>query len=106
MRYRESLRAALPLGDFLETSFEVQGVAMAAAGTGDARLGVLLAASVEALWESLGVSVSVRFWDALLERYLGPAREALGDEADGVHAEGRALPFDDAVELALASAAP
>jgi predicted ATPase/class 3 adenylate cyclase len=102
-RYRESLRAALPLGDLLETSFEVQGVAMAAAGAGDARLGVLLAASVEALWESLGTSPSVRFWDELLTRYLGQARAALGGEAHGVHAEGRALPFDDAVELALSS---
>jgi hypothetical protein len=102
-RYRESLRAALPLGDLLETSFEVQGVAMAAAGAGDARLGALLAASVEALWESLGTSPPVRFWGELLERYLGPARAALGGEADAVHAEGRALPFNDAVELALSS---
>ena len=102
-RYRESLRAALPLGDLLETSFEMQGVAMAAAGEDDARLGVLLAACVEALWESMGLMVSVPFWDALLERYLGPARAALGGEAAAVHAEGRALPFDDAVELALAT---
>ena len=102
-RYRASLRAALPLGDLVETSFEVQGVAMAAAGAGDARLGVLLAASVEALWESLGTSLSVAFWDALLARYLDPARKALGDDAQAVHAEGRALPFDDAVELALSS---
>ena len=101
-RYRESLRAALPLGDLLETSFEVQGVAMAVAGAGDARLGVRLAASVEALWESLGTSPSVRFWDELLERYLAPARVALGDEAEAVHAEGIALPFVDAVDLALA----
>jgi len=28
-RYRESLRAALELGDVIETSFEVQGIAMA-----------------------------------------------------------------------------
>ena len=47
------------------------------------------------------LSISVAFWDALLERYLGPAREQLGDEADAVWAEGRALAFDDAVELAL-----
>jgi hypothetical protein len=72
------------------------------AGAGDARLGVRLAASVEALWESLGTSPSVRFWDELLERYLAPARVALGDEADAVYAEGIALPFADAVDLALA----
>jgi predicted ATPase/class 3 adenylate cyclase len=100
-RYRESLRAALPLGDVIETSFEVQGVAMAAAGLGDARRALLLAGAVEALWESLGTSIEIAFWDALLERYLGPSREQLGAEADAVWAEGRELPFDDAVELAL-----
>jgi predicted ATPase/class 3 adenylate cyclase len=104
-RYRESLRAALPLGDVIETSFEVQGVAMAAAGNGDPRRALLLAGAVEALWESLGTSISVAFWDALLERYLGPAREQLGEEAAAVWAEGRALPFDEAVQLATAPAA-
>jgi predicted ATPase/class 3 adenylate cyclase len=100
-RYRQSLRAAIPLGDVVETSFEVQGVAMSQAGGGDPRRAVTLASSVEALWESLGVSISVAFWDALLERYLAPARASLGDELDSVRAEGRALAFDDAVELAL-----
>ena len=100
-RYRQSLRAALPLGDVVETSFEVQGVAMSQAGGGNPRRAVILASSVEALWESLGVSISVAFWDALLERYLGPARASLGDELEAVRAEGRALAFDDAVELAL-----
>jgi predicted ATPase len=99
-RYRESLQAALPLGDVIETSFEVQGLAMAAAGAGDAHRALLLAGSVEALWESLGTSISIAFWDALLERYLGPARERLGAEADAVWEKGRRLAFDDAVELA------
>lgn len=100
-RYRESLRAALPLGDVLETSFEVQGVAMSAAGAGDPRRALRLAASVEALWESLGTSFSVAFWDLLLERYIGGARERLGADADAVWSEGRAMAFADAVDLAL-----
>ena len=100
-RYRQSLRAALPLGDIVETSFEVQGVAMSEAATGDPHRALVLAGSVEALWESLGVSFSIGFWDALLERYLAPTRASLGDEYDAVRAEGRALGFDDAVELAL-----
>ena len=99
-RYRESLQAALPLGDVIETSFEVQGVAMAVAGNGPERA-LRLAASVEALWESLGIAISIRFWVALLERYIGPARAQLRAEADAVWAEGRAMAFDDAVELAL-----
>ena len=102
-RYRESLRAALPLGDVIETSFEVQGVAMAVAGNGDPETALRLAGSVAATWESLGISISVAFWDALLERYLGPAREQLGGRLDAIWAEGRALAFDDAVALALES---
>jgi hypothetical protein len=96
-----SLQAALPLGDVVETSFEVQGVAMAEAGAGDPRRAVVLAASVEALRESLGLGMSIAFWDALLERYPAPARRTLGDEYDSVRAEGRALAFDDLVERAL-----
>jgi predicted ATPase len=100
-RYRQSLQAALPLGDVIETSFEVQGVAMAVAGNGDPERGLRLAASVEALRESLGISISIPFWDALLERYLDPARERLGADTEAIWAEGRVLAFDDAVELAL-----
>jgi tetratricopeptide (TPR) repeat protein len=100
-RYRHSLHSALVLGDVVEAGFEVQGVAMAEAGAGNPRRALLLAESVEALRESLDLAISLAFWDALLERYLAPARAALGDEYDAVRAEGRALAFDDAVELAL-----
>ena len=81
-RYRQSLRAALPLGDVIETSFEVQGVAMAVAGSGDPERALRLAASVEALWESLGISMSVAFSDALLVQYIGGAREQVGEKAE------------------------
>jgi hypothetical protein len=101
-RYRQSLRAALPLGDVVETGAEIQGVAMSEAGRGNARLAIVLASSVKAHWESLGLTLSIAFWDALLERYLAPARASLGDELGDVRAEGRALAFDDAVALALA----
>ena len=44
--------------------------------------GIRLAAAVEALWESLGTKISIPFWNALLERYIGTARAALGAGAD------------------------
>ena len=103
LRYRRSLEAALPLGDVLETSFEVQGVAMARAGLERTEHALVLAGAVEALWESLGTSPSVRFWDALLDRYIGVARRKLGTSAEAAWREGRALDFDDAVALALSS---
>ena len=103
-RYGESLRAALELGDIIETSIEVQGVAMAIAGQGKSARALELAAAVEALWRSLGTDLHVRFWDRLLERYLGDARTAAGTDAEAAWARGRALAFDDAVALALQEA--
>jgi hypothetical protein len=101
-RYRESLQAGLPLGDVIETSVAVQGVAMASAGSGDPHRALRLAASVEALSESLGLQASTPFWDELLEKYIGAACEALGTDADTAWAEGRAMTLDDAVGVALA----
>jgi predicted ATPase len=103
-RYRESLRAALDLGDVIETSIEVQGVAMARAGQGDSARALELDASVEALWRSLGTDLHVAFWERLLERYLGDARTALGPDAEAARTRGLELPFDDAVALALQEA--
>jgi hypothetical protein len=100
-RYRESLAAVLLLGDVLETSFEVQGVAMSAAGRGDAVRALTLAAAVEALWEERAITISVPFWDDLLRTHIGLAREGLGPEADSCWAEGRRLGFEEAVALAL-----
>jgi predicted ATPase len=100
-RYREALQAGLPLGDVIETGVAIQGVAMASAGSGNAHRALRLAASVEALFESLGLWTSTPFWDELLDKHIGAAREALGDDADAVWAEGRAISFDDAVSLAL-----
>jgi predicted ATPase/class 3 adenylate cyclase len=98
--YRESLRAALPLGDVLETSFEVQGIAMSAAGLGDDRRATTLGAAVEAAWQERGIAISVAFWDALLEKHIAAARRRL-DDGNAVWAEGRSLSFERAVELAL-----
>ena len=56
-------------------------MAMAWAGLGRPERALVLAAAVEALWESLGTSPSVRFWDELLDRYVGAARRELGASA-------------------------
>lgn len=99
--YGQSLALARVLGDRIETSFEIQGVAMSLAGLGDSRKACLLGASVRGEFTRLGVDPHMRFWDALLDRYLVRARETLGsDAAERAEKDGRLLSFDDAVELA------
>jgi non-specific serine/threonine protein kinase len=112
--YKQSLVLAHAIGDKVEISFEVQGVAMSLAGLGEAlsetkrsrldevKLAIQLGGAVKAEWDRLGVDIHVRFWDALLDRYLGAARQALGTETYEVEwNKGRDLSFDDAVKLAL-----
>ena len=94
-------RRGCPLGDVVETGAAIEGVAMASAGSGDAYRALSLLASLEALYESLGLRTSLPFWDELLDKYIGAAREALGAEADTAWAEGRTMTLDDAVGVAL-----
>ena len=62
-----------------------------------------LAGAVKAEWDRLGADIHVRFWDELLERYLGAARQSLPIEHyEREWNKGRELTFDDAVKLALA----
>jgi predicted ATPase len=104
-RYRRSLRAAVALGNRTEEAIEVQGVAMAAAGRGDAERALRLAAAADRAYSDLGVDISgVAFWNALLEKNLGRARNGLGvAEAAASAEEGARLSLDEAVEEALSS---
>ena len=116
--YKQSLVLANAIGDKVEISFEVQGVAMSLAGLGLADLAeenrsdvsespllgvaIQLAGAVNAEWDRLGADIHVRFWDALLDRYLGAARRTLETEVAEMESnKGTTLLFDDAVKLAL-----
>ncbi|HZE68943.1 MAG TPA: protein kinase [Pyrinomonadaceae bacterium] len=100
--YQQSLALARAIGDKVEISFEVQGVAMSLAGLGRANLTLELAGAVKAEWDRLGADIHVRFWDDLLDRYIGSAKHALGTESSEKEwRKGRELSFDDAVKLAL-----
>ena len=102
--YQESLRHAQAIGDRLEVSFEVQGVAMSLAGLGRADEAVRLEAAASAELQRLGVDVHLRFWDALIERHIGGARRALGEDAAARRRdEGRAIGFDETTATALAA---
>jgi predicted ATPase/class 3 adenylate cyclase len=103
-RYRRALELAVKLGDRSETAFEIQGVAMAAAGMSLAARALRLGGAAAAEFDALGIDYTgVHFWNALLDRYLGRARAELGAEA--AHAawqEGRRTDFESAINEALA----
>jgi predicted ATPase len=103
--YRQSLTLAEAIGDRLETSFEIEGLSVALAGLGDHATAVRLSAAARAEWTRKGVAFQIGFWDALVSRYLEPARIALGpDRAEGVARAGSDLSFEEAIREAHAAA--
>ena len=93
------------MGDRLETSFEVERISMSVAGLGDHETAVRLAAAARAEWARLGVTMQIRFWDALIDRYIAPARAALGPaRAEAAASAGRGMTFEDAVREAYHAA--
>jgi len=106
-RYRRALELAVELGDRSETAIEIQGVAMAAACVSLAARALRLGGAAAAELDALAIDYTgIRFWNALLERYLGRARVELGAEAaDAAWQEGRRMDFESAVEEALAEGA-
>jgi hypothetical protein len=103
--YRESLMLAEAIGDRVETSFEVEGIGMSLAALGHHAPALRLIGAMRAERARLGVNLQVRFWDALLERYVIPVRAALGPErTEAAEASGRELTFEDAVAAARLAA--
>lgn len=101
-RYRLSLEAAWQTGDQAETGYELQGMAMAAAGKGEAERALRLASAADANIRKLGVEQLPPFWASLIDRHVEIARNALGEErANAAWGAGRALSLQAAVELAL-----
>ena len=100
--YQKSLVLARDLDDRVETGFEVQGVAMSLAGLGQSAASLRLASAALAEWERVGANIHVRFWEELMDRYLGLARKELGPTASEAEWEGgRRLSFDETVAVAL-----
>jgi hypothetical protein len=78
---------------------------VALAGLGDHATAVRLSAAARAEWTRKGVAFQIGFWDALVSRYLEPARIALGpDRAEGVARAGSDLSFEEAIREAHAAA--
>ena len=107
-RYRRSLALAVEINDRAEIGYEVQGIAMATAGRGQPELALRLAGAAAAEFDALAIDLSgPSFWTALLDRYLGQARSALGEKAaEAAWEEGRRTGFEYAVALALDNDVP
>ncbi len=104
--YAESLLLAEAIEDRLEVSFEIEGIAMSLAGLGDHEAAVRLSAATRAEWARNGVNMQIRFWDALIDRYMVPARAALGPERTAAATRaGADLAFESAIREAHAAAA-
>jgi predicted ATPase/class 3 adenylate cyclase len=100
--YSRQVAHWLETGDVLGQTFEVLGLAMAAAGLGRDEDALRLEAAVDAEWEELGVKARPRVIETWRERDLGAARARLGEpRATAASEEGRAMAWEQALRLAL-----
>jgi non-specific serine/threonine protein kinase len=96
----EGLRLSVALRDWFPIPIGLGGFAGIAAMTRRPRRALRLAAAAQAIAAEREFS-SPKPRDAMVERWLVPARAAAGASAARVEAEGRALTLDEAVALAL-----
>jgi predicted ATPase len=100
--YSLQLEKWLLTGDVLDQSFEMLGLAMAAAGLGQDENALRLEAAVETTWRELGVAARPRVLETWRERDLSSARVRLGEaRATAALEDGREMAWERAIELAL-----
>jgi predicted ATPase len=101
-RHRLSaLETALTNGWENQQTIEVFGLAMIAGGLARDEAAVRLEGAVEARWEELDIGSRPRVLETWRERDLGAARTRLGEaRAAALYAEGRAMAWEQALELA------
>src|SRR5215472_7147533 len=98
----DALSASVDLGDRFPIPVELAGFAGLAASTGRPRLALRLAGAAEACIAA-SQSTMPEPIQVSLNRWLAPARRALGAAADQMLAEGRRMTVQDAVAAALAN---
>ena len=97
-----ALGTTLVIGDVMQQTIEILGLAFTAAGLGRDEDALRLEGAVDAKWKELGVSHAPPLSEAWRERDLDPARARLGEtRATAAFDEGRAMTWDQAIELAL-----
>jgi tetratricopeptide (TPR) repeat protein len=100
-----ALETALTSENVMQQAIEIYGLALTAAGLGRDEDALRLEGAVEAKYEELGASLALLpVFATWRERVLGAARARLGEpRANAAFDEGRAMTWDQAIELALAS---
>ena len=102
--YCSALKLGLEIGNAFQSATDMQGVAMALAGMSQPRRALRLYSAATAHRRELGGEFSVPFWDALLTKYLGRAKEQLGSKASvAALEEGQRMEFQQAVAYLLNS---
>jgi tetratricopeptide (TPR) repeat protein len=98
-----ALETALTSETVMQQAMEILGLALTAAGLGQDEDALRLEGAVDAKWKELGVSsFALPPFEAWRERDLGAARARLGEpRANTAFDEGRAMTWDQAIELAL-----
>jgi non-specific serine/threonine protein kinase len=106
--YANSLRAALDYGNEMEAACEMQGIAMALAGSGREKEGLRLYSAACAQLERLQTTMldEIAFWVGFKEQYLAPARKRIGaSAAKEADEQGRAMGWLEARGYAFAATA-
>src|SRR5204862_5870256 len=74
-----ALETTLAIGDVMQQTIEVLGLAFTAAGLGRDEDALRLEGAVDAKWKELGIAHAPPLSEAWRERDLGPARARLGE---------------------------
>jgi predicted ATPase len=97
-----ALETTLVIGDVVQQTIEVLGLAFTAAGLGRDEDALRLEGAVAAKWKEFGVEHAPPLSEAWRKRDLVPAHARLGESrAMTAFDEGRAMTWDQAVEFAL-----
>ena len=103
-RYGFALETALKYGNTLDATFELQGIAFSVSGQSRWTKSIRLDSAASEKATILGGKLYgiIKFYDDLIDTYIGRAREELGEERTRKYEqEGRSMVFEAAVEYAL-----
>ena len=107
-QYRLSaLETALAIGDVMQQTIEILGLAFTAAGLRRDEDALHLEGAVAAKWKEFGIDHAPPLSEAWRKRDLGPAHSRLGEpRATIAFDDGQAMTWDQAIELAQERAVP